>query len=242
MEYIENFFQGELSQEETQVFEAKCENDPTFAEEVSLYITMREGLKTALYNQKKKEFDDLYAELSENASASQPIMRKLVPYVSAAAAACVLIFFAWLFYWQGPSPQQMANNYIDENLQTLSLTMGDSQDSLQMGIAAFNQKDYESAETIFQQLAQHEEVSAEAVKNLGLTYLVTEQYDKALAQFDTLSAYTNLYDNPGLLYKAITLMKRNTDNDKEEARQILEKIIEQQLSGSQEAQEWIKHL
>ena len=242
LEYIENFFLGELSEEESQAFEIKCENDPAFAKEVSLYIAMREGLKRELHEQKKKEFDNMYAQLSKRPSTHQPLMRKLVPYLTAAAAACLLIFFAWFFYWQAPSPRQLADNYIEENLQTLSVTMNGTKDSLQIGIAAFNREDYAKAEEIFQSLArQKDEVAPEALKYLGITYLVTGQYDKALAQFDTLSAYPNLYVNPGPLYKAITLMKRDAGNDREEARKILGEIIREQLSGSEEAEEWIQH-
>jgi len=242
LDYIESFFQGELSEDEAQAFERKCENDPAFAKEVSQYIAMREGLQQELYEQKKKEFDGMYAQLSKRPPTAPPKERKLMPYLSAAAAACVLVFFAWFFYLQPPSPQMLADNYIEENLQTLSVTMSGTKDSLQMGIAAFNQEDYARAETIFQQLSRQEnEVSAEAIKNLGITYLVSGQYDKALAQFDILSANKTLFSNPGAFYKAITLMKRNEGNDREEARKILDEVISKQLNGSQEAEEWIEN-
>ena len=60
LEYIERYFHNTLSAGEKEVFEKRCENDPEFAREVSLYIKMRAGLKQALKDEKKAEFVKLY--------------------------------------------------------------------------------------------------------------------------------------------------------------------------------------
>ena len=48
LEYIERYFLGNLSAGEKEIFEKRCEGDPDFAREVSLYVTMRAGLKQTL--------------------------------------------------------------------------------------------------------------------------------------------------------------------------------------------------
>lgn len=53
-DYIENYFAGNLPDEEKRTFERKCENDPVFAEEVGFYMALRKNLRKELYNQKKK--------------------------------------------------------------------------------------------------------------------------------------------------------------------------------------------
>lgn len=143
-------------------------------------------------------------------------------------------------FFNSPSPQQLASNYVEQNLHTLSITMNGRQDSLQLGIAAFNRKDYAVAEKIFRSLANQNTLAPEAIKNLGILYLVTGKYDKALLEFDSLSAYKNLYANPGPFYKAITLMKRAKGRDQEEAQVILQEIREKQLPGNKEAEQWMK--
>src|SRR5690606_4073992 len=136
------------------------------------------------------------------------ILKKLLPYFTL-AAACLLLVQGWMVFFNDPSPRQLASNYIEDNLQNLSIQMDASEDSLQMGIAAFNQQDYSTAENIFQALTNQNNLAPEAIKNLGILYLVTDEYDKAILEFDALSAYTNLRANPGPFYKAVTLMKRN---------------------------------
>jgi tetratricopeptide (TPR) repeat protein len=246
LEYIENYFSGNLPEEEKSAFEKRIETDPVFAEEVGFYIASRGNIRQELHRQKKKEFDSWYAELATNPdyayrpAKQHPLLRQLLPYLAGAVAACCLLVLGWMLWFNNPSPQQLASTYVEQHLSTLAVTMSGEPDSLQRGIAAFNRKDTALAESIFQALANHPTLGWEAIKNLGILYLVTGRYDQALDQFDALSANKNLYANPGPFYKAITLMKRSQGQDREEARALLQQVIERQLPGNQEAVQWIK--
>jgi tetratricopeptide (TPR) repeat protein len=239
LEYIDQYFTGQLSETEKLTFEKRCEADTDFAKEVSLYVVVRQGLKDELRTQKEKEFKQLYTELSAHQPTS--IVRRLIPYATAIAAS-LLIFITYSFFFKQSKPEQLANVYIEEKLTNLSVTMGNAKDSLQLGIVAFNQKDYLNAELIFDALSSHETLKVEATKYLGITYLVTQQHEKALEEFDKLATHQNLYANPGKFYKAVTLMKRSKAGDNEEAKKLLDEIIAHRLPGHQEALEWRKHL
>ncbi|GAA0560115.1 tetratricopeptide repeat protein [Chitinophaga japonensis] len=234
--YIDRYFQGEMPEEEKAAFARRCETDMAFAEAVSFYVAARQSVRATLLEQKRKTFDELYQQLSAGVVKPQSRIRQWLLY---AAAACLLVLIGWLLL-QPPSPRQLAERYIDRELKVLPVTMG-RQDSLQLGIAAFNRQEFITAEQIFLSLCRQGTQAAEARKHLGLIYLVTGEYDKALRQFDTLSAHQGLYANPGPFYKAVTLMRRSAGNDKEEARKILQAIIEQRLPGSQTAEAWIRH-
>lgn len=236
--YIDDYFAGRLTSAEKKVFENQCEADPAFAEEVAFMISVRDGLKQELYAQKKKQFDDLYKELSNpNKETTISIFRRTAPYI---AAACLVILVALIFLFKQPSPQSLANSYINENFNTLGATMGNA-DSLQMGIAAYNNKDYKEAERIFKTLVGKPDVSDKALASLGIVYMVTEKYSEAVQQFDALSQQ-NLHANPGLFYKALVLLKRNKGDDKVNAKRILQEVIQKDLPGRSEAQVWIKNL
>jgi tetratricopeptide (TPR) repeat protein len=246
LEYIENYFTSELSTSEKEAFENRCESDPAFAEEVAFYISARQNLRNELYAQKKREFDELYETLSSSntLSSSKPspgLLKTLLPYISA-AAACVLLFLGWQFFNNQPSPQQQADLYIKKNLVSIGTTMGPGADSLRLGTIAFNNKNYAEAERIFQQLSSRHPYQAEAIKNLGILYLVTGRYDKAIIQFDVLSTFDQLHANQGPFYKAIALMKRSASGDVDEARSILQEVIRKDLPGSNEARTWLKNM
>lgn len=148
------------------------------------------------------------------------------------------IIAAAIFYFKPESPQRMASEYTEENLLYLSTTMSDGSDSLRLGIAAYNSSDYEKAGQIFGSIAERKG-SVEAIKNLGLTYLASGDYDKALHQFDMLSDRDDIYVNWGPFYKAVTLMLRSAPGDEEGAKEILQEVVQKQLPGNKVASGWL---
>jgi tetratricopeptide (TPR) repeat protein len=77
-----------------------------------------------------------------------------------------------------------------------------------------------------------------ALKNLGLTYLRLGNYDKALTYFRQLEKYA-LYSNPAIFYQALTLMKRNQPGDKEKAKELLQRVRDNDLEGKEFAEKWL---
>jgi tetratricopeptide (TPR) repeat protein len=228
---IEDYFNGNLSATAREAFENKCISDPVFAEEVAFYVSMRDSLRQELHEQKKHEFAQLYTALKKNEVAPKSIVKRMLPY---AAAACLLILIGLAFFLpKSPSLQERADNYINDNFKTLGVTMGSSADSLQMGIAAYNNKNYNDAERIFQSLSNKRDPDPEAIKNLGILYLTTKNYDKAIAHFDLLAQQKELFANPALFYKALALLKRSTGDDRETAKQILKEVHQRNLPGKE---------
>ena len=239
LEYIERYFLGNLSAGEKELFEKRCEGDPEFAREVSLYVTMRAGLKQTLIDEKKEEFSQLYHNRDQKRI---PLLRPWssgVMWSAVAAAASLLIFLSWMLFLQSDSPKELAEGYVKENFGSLSATMSEGSDSLQQGIAAYNAKDYNEAEGIFRELSKNKKYVVEATKDLGLTFLVRQQYDNALEQFEALSANDSLYANPGPFYKAVTLMQRSGPGDEEAAKLILQDVVKKQLPGHKVASGWL---
>jgi tetratricopeptide (TPR) repeat protein len=248
MPYIAAYFEGALTIEERTLFEERCVSDPEFAREVAAYVVMRDSLKQELSGQKRREFAGLYEEMKgvkpeENADRSRPyyMFKNFMWY---AAAACLGLIATWLVFFRSPEPEDLAQEYAAANFRTLSTTMGGAaadKADLQQGIAAFNAKQYKKALQVFQALSADSVARPEAVKNLGITYLVTGDYSNAIIQFDVL-AKMNLYVNPGLFYKAVVLMKRGQDGDRVMAKKCLKQVVDEDLPGSREAKIWLEKL
>ena len=49
-----------------------------------------------------------------------------------------------------------------------------------------------------------------------------------------------MLSNPGLFYKAVTLLKRNKEGDVKQAKELLEQVVKEHLDNSKEAAEWLK--
>ena len=241
LEYIERYFLGNLSAGEKEIFERRCEGDPEFAREVSLYVTMRAVLKQTLIDEKKEEFSKLYQTRDSKPMAVLRPWSSGVMWSAIAAAASLLIFLSWMLFLKSDSPKELVNGYVKEDLANLSATMSEGSDSLQQGIAAYNTKDYNKAERIIRALSKDKKYMVEATKDLGLTFLVRQQYDNALEQFEALTDNDSLYANPGPFYKAVTLMQRSRPGDEEAAKLILQDVVKKQLPGHKVASGWLGH-
>lgn len=247
IELIERYFDEDLTSEEKALFERRLQHDHgfkrLFEQERLLIGAIRfEGAISDLEYlraiEKGDVFPGIYHSGEVNSQSNAPSkMRRLIPYAMS-AAACLLIIVVAIFYVKPESPQRMASKYTEENLLYLSTTMSDGSDSLRLGIAAYNSHDYDKAARIFESIAQRK-TSLEAIKNLGLTYLASGEYDKALYQFDMLSAHSDVYVNWGLFYKAVTLMLRSAPGDEEGAKEILQEVVEKQLPGHRVASGWL---
>jgi len=241
IEYIESYFQQTLGSEEKETFERRCETDETFAKEVAFYITSRQALKEALLKEKFQSFKE--AASKEDSAPIIAITKRSIfsRYITYAAAACLLLVASVYLFETQTSPKKYAANYIKSNYSALSQTMDASHDSLQLGIAAYNNKNYSRALQLFTGVEQNDPQNSDAKKYAGLTYLQQHNYDKAIIEFDALSNM-KLFSNPGDFLKAISLLERNATGDKEEAKKLLQKVVENKEEGNEKAQEWLNKL
>ena len=237
IEYIESYFQQTLSSEDRVAFEARCEKDEAFAKDVAFYITARQALREELLGQKVAEWKKEDAVREEIAPVipmnKRTTFGKWAAYV---AAACVVLAISVYLFEVRTTPQKLATAYINN---TLSQTMDASHDSIQLGIAAYNDKEYERALQLFEGVEQRDPSNSDAKKYAGLTYLQKQDYDKAMQQFDKLSNM-QLQSNPGDFLKATTLLVRNKQGDKEEAKALLQKVVNEKEEESKKAEEWLK--
>ena len=242
LEYIEAYFKQTLNSEERTEFENKCTTDEAFAKDVAFYIATRQALHETLLEQKKEQWKEVNRE--EEATPVIPIARRSIfnRYITYAVAACLLLAVSVYWFEGKKSPQVLASNYIKENFSTLSQHMSGDKDSLTLGIAAYNNKDYDKALSLFEGVEQRDASNDDAKKYAGLAYLQQKNYDKAIQQFDELASMKNLFSNSGDFLKAVALMERNKPGDKEEAKQLLQKVVSDKEDHSNEAAEWLKKM
>lgn len=238
-EYIEAYFNKELEDSEKKQFEERCVADEAFSKDVAFYILSREAARQKLLEQKKEEWAKYEKDKENNGRASfrQFTIGKWLPY---AAAACLILFVTGYFLFSSRSPHQLANKYIQEHLMQLSQAMNASKDSLEKGIEAYNNKDYKTALLLFEGVYKAHPVQSDALKYMGHVSLATGNYDKALRYFTELAEMKGLYSNPGMFLKAVTLLKRDEKGDKEQAKQLLQQVVNNREEGSNQAKEWLE--
>lgn len=256
VEKIDKYLSGEMSREEELAFESELAADKELEATYKLQKTLEETMQAA-EEHKEKDKEVLHTLKSLNAkyfaaegSATPEPVGKVVPLPQRpllrrallVAASIIVVSLAYIgFSNREEDTQQMAEDYINSHYMQISPTMGSSEDSLQQGIGAYNNKEYDKALQLFEGVYRSDSNSF-AKKYIGLTYLMTNNYDKALQQFEELSSIKGLRNNPGLFLKAATLLQRNRAGDEEKAKQALQQVVDQQADESQLAEKWLKKI
>ncbi len=242
LEYMEAYFNGDLSSESKSEFEKKIISDPGFAEEVAFYLTLKKAAASVI-TEERERFKPIYEqykeEIPKETTRKSIIIRKLWPWIAAAAILAGVIF-GWNVWFGQASPGRLADKYVQTHFQTLSVTMSNAQDSLQTGLQLFNQGRQKEALEHFEMMALNDTSSFEAKKYAGIISLRLGQFEKAINYFSLLESHTELYANPGKFYHAIALLKRNSPGDDKEARVLLEQVVDQDLEGKKEAESWLQ--
>lgn len=241
IKYIETYFNQELSPERKKAFEQRITTDPVFAEETAFYLSLKQAAANTIMEERER-FKVVYERYKQGSQSNkkQPAMiRKLWPWIAKAAVMAGIIFGLNVWFRQD-SPSMLADKYVQEHFQTLSVTMGNKQDSLQNGLRLYNEGRHEEALKQFETMVQNDSSFIEAKKYAGIISLRMGQYDKAINYFLQLENYTQLYANPGMFYHALTLLKRNKPGDKETAKQLLKQVVENDLDGRADAEKWLR--
>ncbi len=253
LENIDKYLHNEMSDEEQLQFELELANDAELASVFNVYRTV----ETETRNDEKyksnelalkgsiKKLNEVYfkTQVKQPGKIIQMKKRKLYKMIGAIAASIIVIVCCYfLFFTDKQNGQQLAKNYINSELIQISPKMDGAADNLQKGIDAYNSKDYTTALALFKQVANSQPQNSQAKKYTGLVYLVTNKYDKALETFDELAAMQGLYSNPGMFLKAVTLLKRDNEGDKEKAKQLLQQVVNENAEGSNEASQWLEKM
>jgi len=240
MHYIDDFFMGLLSKEEVNTFEGRIKNDPAFAADVAFYISSRQAAKELSDAEKKARFRQIYKPGNgyhhQEQSAKVVSMRKVLRI--ALAAAIIIAVVTTFVLNSKPSTSELASKYINKEYPQLSIQMGTA-DDLSKAAQFYNDGKYAEAEAAFESVITKDTSSYSAVQYAGVSAMRAGNYDKALQHFRTMEKFHTHY-NPAVLLQAAALMKRNQPGDKQEAKLLLQRVIDNNLDGKEAAQEWLK--
>jgi tetratricopeptide (TPR) repeat protein len=254
LEKFEDYLQNSLTAEDKQEFEAQLASDHEMDEAFKLYIAIETDMRYLSASEDEasklratlKDFNAKHIQTGKEESKKEiPIFSKkqLIFYTGIAATLVLIVVSYAVFLALDAVPiERQVSDYYTENFQDLGQTMGNGQDSLQLAIAAYNEKNYHLAQSYLEELLEKRPSDSEVLKNLGLTHLAKQEYPQALVYFRKLAERSDLLNNSGLFLQALTLLIRDGDGDREEARDKLQQVVATQSEGSLKASEWLEEL
>ncbi|PWT96342.1 MAG: hypothetical protein C5B52_16010 [Bacteroidetes bacterium] len=242
LEYIEDFFKSNPTEDQKKEFDQKIISDPSFAEDVAFYLSATQSALDLVNAEKKENFRKLYNQSvpAKVVDIKTPV-RKLWRYV-AAAAVIASVFIIRLLIFSPVSVEELAAKYEKENLTNLGVSMSARGDSMQLGKNLYNKGNAAQALNVFESILSRNPTDFDAREYAGIAALHLKQYDKALNYFASIASEKGYFSNPGKFYQALTLMKRNRPKDKEEAIKLLKEVVIENLSMSDIAKKWLDQM
>ncbi len=240
MEYIDDYFNSSPNEQQRQKFEERVINDVSFAQQVSFYISANSAARELLLQQKKDRFKELYLQQKVVAITRKPI-KQIWRYAAAACIVAIVSLAGVLFFNNNTNPQQFADKYATEHFYNYSGTMGNMQDSIQVGLSLLKNEKASLAQTYFKNILKKDPANSDAKKYAGIASFKLKEYDKALYYFHALEANDIMF-NPAKMYQAVVLLKRNKTGDNSAAKKLFEDIKNNNLEGKEDATEWLQKL
>ena len=244
-ELTDAYLAGDLSKEEIQAFELRCQNDPAFGQEVRLYLASLEEIRLAGEERLKGQLKQRFSE-GKVISMGQERTRR--PWLLAAAAAGVLLLVS-LWWLLSPSqselpPQDLYAEYMEAPF--VSVTRAPTVDSLtprwMEALGYLHDSLYQEAipllDTLLQDSSFFTRYGGQGVVYLGTALMHEGDFEAALEQFDRVGD-ENPYMDQVIWYKALCYMKLNRVDT---ATQLLSEIGENKFHFKQgKALELLKH-
>jgi tetratricopeptide (TPR) repeat protein len=221
LEIIDEYLAGSLSDTEKAEINMQILKDKAFAKDFAMTLMAKKAAKEAADIERKKDFESLKSGM--DLQKNDNIFSKRYAKAWAAAASIALIIGIFTIFNIEPNQEEIANNYIKNELTELPVLMGTDTDSLQKAIEFYNKKSYSEAAIIFEKLANQ---NPKSLEYYGLTALQLEQYDKASTIFEKLSAKEEFKSRAKLL-QALSLIKKG---DKAKSQEIIKAINKKDLS------------
>ncbi len=223
------YLAGDLSAEEVQAFELRCQNDAVFGQEVRLYIASLGEIRAAGEKMLKGQLKERF---SEGKLISMRTERPAKPWlwVAAAAATLLLVSLWWLLSPRQSKlpPQDLYAEYMEAPY--VSVTRAPALDSLAPGwmeaLGFLHDSLFQEAipllDTLLQDSSFFARYGGQGVVYLGTALMHERNFEAALEQFGRVEN-GNPYMDQVIWYKALCHMKLNQVS---EATQLLTEIGE----------------
>lgn len=243
LEDIDNYLDGEMTIEEQTAFETKIASDPELSEAVKLQKDMRvmyddhswiEGDKKILQQDKAQQLQSFFG--SEEAHAIQNTIAEVVSenreksgtsntfwWIGIAASIAVLIAIS-TFVFRSNNYEELYAQYLEvESIPSLVTRGEEKEQLLQNAQLLFEDQKYDKAVIAFEQY-QNTSGSVNPLSYIytGISYIETNKFQKAIAQFELLKASNTLQSKKANWYIAMTYLKQGKER---KLKEILQHIL-----------------
>ena len=225
---FEDYLSGNLDKDATNAFETRLETDKAFKQSFRIYKDISVHLDHEIGNEEKTmdfrvNLDSISHNYFSKLNAQQEEVETKKPFsfyklAIAASIALLLGFFVFNQFSGDPSYSDFAN------YDQISLTVrGENDALLKEAETAFNTKNYEEAELLFNQILEEDSSNTEIQLYKSITLIETNQFSEADELLKAISEGNSIYKNKVMWYLALSKLKQD---NLEACKNVLKNISE----------------
>ena len=237
---IEKYLDGDLSPEESILFEAKRVASPEFNEEASLHEKVIRSISTGQKKELKSELKHLYGQVKEEKATT----RKQISWYRLVAILCIMGTAALIYLMISPSSKQPTLNtgqlfvkyyepYTNERLFR-SKTTNISHEAMDQ----YQQQQFSAALPLFEKLLAGQPDNDELLLFIGSCHLTLNQTGSALTHFEKASLSTEpSIQQHGIWYMALLYLK---EGRQAEVIELLDRLVKEENKYTRDARDIIE--
>ncbi|MCD4746317.1 MAG: tetratricopeptide repeat protein, partial [Bacteroidales bacterium] len=223
IELIEKYIDGELDDEKTNLFQNMLKNNPALAEEVNLRNEVNNAVKESDIIDLREQLEKIHKSFENNPKKGIVISIFKKKIFRPICAIFILIILSgaliYIFNINSISNDKLFSMYYQPYEATLIIRSGDDMDIMfKQAIQKYEDKDYESALSLFTQLESGIMVNYYS----GITNMELENYNEAINLFQYIINHNNnLFVQQAEWYLGLCYLKTHQN---EKAIEIFKKI------------------
>ena len=211
---FEDYLSGNLDENAINAFETRLETDKAFKQSFSIYKDISAHLEHEIGNEENAT--DFRANLDNishnyfsklNTQQEEVNVKKSSGFYKFAIAASVALLLGFFVFNQFSGEP----NYSDfANYDQISLTVRGTSDALlNEAETAFNSKNFEEAEQLFNQILEEDSSNTEIQFYKSITLIETNQFSEADELLKGISEGNSIYKNKATWYLALSKLKQD---------------------------------
>jgi len=219
IEWIENYLDGDLSEQEVSEFHQLLETDKDFAQEFAFRKRINNALKEKEVIQLRQKMNAIHSRIHSKEPGT--IIRRLYSsrftQLAAASVAILFVLFSYFRFIYHPSmnPDELFNKYYQPEEAIMVTRSANFSDTLMFeALKLYENEDYEGALRLFENEAGDIAVHFYS----GFAYIEINKFSEAINSFQKIIDHNdNIYVEQADWYIALCLMKSG-DSDNAVAR------------------------
>lgn len=221
LQFIEDYFQGNLSEADKVKFEDRQKNDPDFKESIALFQTSRAVIKANYRDQLIGDTQKLMEDFEKNNKRILPIRR----FISLAAVLIIFVVAVWSYrqFVSSPSPSRLYATHFELPSPPNVRSQEVAEDQLwTQAVRSYETGDYTQSINSLNNLLKKEGYLLKDRANfyLGISHLLIDEPQKGIQALEKIQISSS-YFQQSLWYIALGHLK---NENREQAKRALENI------------------